>query len=93
MQTEPDTAEDKSYHRVEGWLPGGWGNTEVKGYDIPIIRSEDLMYSMVIIVNNTTVNKGFPCGSAGKESACNVGDLGSIPGLGRSPGERKSYPL
>ena len=32
---------------------------------------------------------GFPCGSAGKESACNVGDLGSIPGLGRSPGERR----
>ena len=31
-------------------------------------------------------NLGFPCGSAGKESACNVGDLGSIPGLGRSPG-------
>ena len=29
---------------------------------------------------------GLPCGSAGKESACNVGDLGSIPGLGRSPG-------
>ena len=36
---------------------------------------------------------GFPCGSAGKESACNVGDLGSIPGLGRSPGEGKGYPL
>ena len=35
----------------------------------------------------------FPCGSAGKESACNAGDLGSIPGLGRSPGERKGYPL
>ena len=35
----------------------------------------------------------FSCGSAGKESACNVGDLGSIPGLGRSPGEGKSYPL
>ena len=32
---------------------------------------------------------GFPCGSAGKESACSVGDLGSIPGLGRSPGEGK----
>ena len=31
----------------------------------------------------------FPCGSAGKESACNAGDLGSIPGLGRSPGEGK----
>ena len=36
---------------------------------------------------------GFPCGSAGKESVCNVGDLGSIPGLGRSPGEGKGYPL
>ena len=32
---------------------------------------------------------GFPCGSAGKESICNAGDLGSIPGLGRSPGEGK----
>ena len=30
---------------------------------------------------------GFPCGSAGKESACNVGDLGLIPQLGGSPGE------
>ena len=34
----------------------------------------------------------FPCGSASKESACNAGDLGSIPGLGRSPGEGKGYP-
>ena len=36
---------------------------------------------------------GFPGGSAGKESACNEGDLGSTPGLGRSPGEGKGYPL
>ena len=36
---------------------------------------------------------GFPDDSDGKESACNVGDLGSIPGLGRSPGEGKGYPL
>ena len=35
----------------------------------------------------------FPCGSAGKESTCNAGDLGSTPGLGRSPGEGKGYPL
>ena len=35
---------------------------------------------------------GFPCGSAGKASACNPGDLGSIPGLGRSAGEGKGYP-
>ena len=36
---------------------------------------------------------GFPCGSTGKESTCSVGDLGSIPGLGRSPGEGKGYQL
>ena len=36
---------------------------------------------------------GFPGGSDSKESACNAGDLGAIPGLGRSPGEGKGYLL
>ena len=36
---------------------------------------------------------GFPRGSAGKESTCNVGDLGLIPGLGRYPGKGKGHPL
>ena len=36
---------------------------------------------------------GFPSGSDGKESACNAGDLGSIPGLGRSPGGGPGNPL
>ena len=36
---------------------------------------------------------GFPCGSAGKEFAHNVGGLDLVSGLGRSPGERKVYPL
>ena len=36
---------------------------------------------------------GFPGGSDGKESTCNVEDLGLIPGLGRSPREGKGYPL
>ena len=40
-----------------------------------------------------TSKLGFPCGSVAKESACNVGDLGSIPGLDGSPGEGKGYPL
>ena len=39
------------------------------------------------------VSLGFPDGSAGKESACNEGDLGLIPGLGSSPGGGKGYPL
>ena len=37
-------------------------------------------------------SKGFPGNSAGKESTCNVGDPSSVPGSGRSPGERKDYP-
>ena len=36
---------------------------------------------------------GLPCGSAGKESTCNAGDMGSIPGLRQSPGEGKGYSL
>ena len=39
------------------------------------------------------IQLGFSGGSAGKESACNAGDLGLICGLGRSPGEGKGYPL
>ena len=42
---------------------------------------------------STPVFLDFPCGSVGKESACNVGNLGSIPGLGRCPGEGKCYLL
>ena len=41
----------------------------------------------------TPVFLGFPGGSAGKVSACNAGDVGLIPGLGRSSGEGKHYPL
>ena len=39
------------------------------------------------------IRQGFPGGSVDKESVCNGEDLGSIPGLGRSPGEGKGYPL
>ena len=46
--------------------------------------SEGGIYIFSQFVQN---QKDFPGGSAGKESACNVGDLGSVPGLGRSPGE------
>ena len=41
----------------------------------------------------TPVFLGFPFGSAVKEPTCNAGDLSSVPGLGRSPGERKGYLL
>ena len=42
---------------------------------------------------STKCLRGFPGSSAGKESSCNVGDPGLIPGSGRSPGEGIGYPL
>ena len=50
---------------------------------------------MFIIINIIQVKwiKDFPCSSAGKESVCNERDLGSIPGLERSPGEGNGNPL
>ena len=51
--------------------------------DVPLYKSFHLP---------TPVFLGFPGVSAGKKSTCNVGDLGSIPGLGKSPGEGNSYP-
>ena len=45
------------------------------------------------ILLRSGLNLGFPCGSADKEYACNAGDLGSIPGLGRSSEEGKGYLL
>ena len=47
---------------------------------------------LTIHLNYDTIY-GFPDSSVGKESACNVGDLGLIPGMGRSPGEGKGCPL
>ena len=53
----------------------------------------DLTPSIFSSVQVSSLNKGFPGGSEGKVSVCNAGDLSSIPGLGRSPGEGKVYPL
>ena len=47
----------------------------------------------IIIEFYITNTRGFPGGSDGKESAYNAGDLGSIPGSGRSPGEGNGNPL
>ena len=59
----------------------------------------DFFFSSVSIRNDLnypypvsmSMSRGFPHSSVGKESACNAEDLGSIPGLGRSPGEGKGY--
>ena len=56
-------------------------------------REEDHSRPRGSICKGPEAGVGFPGGSHGKESACNAGDLGSIPGLRRLPGEGHGYPL
>ena len=50
-------------------------------------------FSFLTFLLKLVTKKGFPGGSDGKESACNIEDFSLIPGLGRAPGRRDGYPL
>ena len=86
---------------TRGWWGGENEEMLVKQYELPFIRlthSGDLMYVMVVVVNSIVLYtwlelKGFLGGSDDKESACNAGNLSSIPGSGRSPREGHGYPF
>ena len=58
-----------------------------------IMEHEKTFVGNDMFITLTVLTMGFPGGSEGKASACNVGDPGSIPGSGRSPGEGKGKPL
>ena len=60
---------------------------------LPLSHLGSPIFHFYLFAYYLPLSLSFPCGSAGKELACNVGDLGSIPGLGRSPGEGKGYPF
>ena len=68
-------------------------------YSVPFFERENNWLDLIIWEVHLTEpshffgGEGFPGGSDSKESACNVGDLDSIPGLGRSPGKGNGYPL
>ena len=86
------------------WLPTtapGWASTAVKSpsgryREVSGDRGRCFSFSKVCacgILYSPSPNVGFPGGSDGKESTCHAGDLGLIPGLGRSPGEGEGYAL
>ena len=52
-----------------------------------------ILINVLHFISFISISLGFPCGLTGKESACNVEDLGLIPGFRRSPQEGKGYPL
>ena len=70
-------------------LHSRWFNLNAYDYFISLL----LLSLILLLFYILTWNMGFPGGSDGKESTCNVGDLGSILGLGRSPGEGHGNPL
>ena len=87
---------------LEGW-DGVRSGREIQGggdmlylwlLHVDIQKKPAQSYKTITLQLKVGLNKkGFPCGSAGKEPTCHVGDLGSSPELGRSPGEGKGYPL
>ena len=62
-------------------------------HEIQFLSPNNLWLEKNEINYQVNINMSFPCGSAGKESACNAGNLGLSSGLGRSSGEGKGYPL
>ena len=63
---------------------------------LPLQKLPDLSFCCCLLADsckNKCELQGFLCGSDGRESDCNVGDLGSVPGLGRSPGGGQGNPL
>ena len=65
-----------------------WGNLKQDGRSLTLSLFDSPRSS-----EHHSFQEHLPCGSAGKESTCNVGDLGLIPGLGRFPGEGNGNPL
>ena len=79
MHIFPFISSSKQAHIIKG-------NCEVQ-------RDSTACLGPQVIKDSQNLNPVFPSGSDSKESACNAGDLGSIPGLGRSPGEGNGNPL
>ena len=98
----------RTWTSFQWWNINGLKSWAIRAFLIPqLVKNPPAMQETLGIPFNSWVGKicwrrnrlptpvflGVPCGSAGKESNCNAGDLGSIPGLGRSHGEGKGYPL
>ena len=76
------------------WQLGSFGETSHKNSDtLNLFPSSNILVSFGLALHTGSLAHVFAGGSDGKESACGVGDLGLIPGLGRSPGGGHGNPL
>ena len=85
----PDPLKGTSGISKAGMEEGGGGRQSIASMDFLFMMCIDFVYGNRFF----KAILGFPSSSGGKECACNAGDPGSIPGLGRSPGEGIGYPL
>ena len=84
----------RKWHPTPIFLPEEFhGQRSLVGYSSWGHKELDTTEQLILYFYNYTVMRGFPGGSNGKESTYNVGELGLILGLGRSPGEGKGYLL
>ena len=86
----PDPTLDSSFRDPDSveFSMSSFGPSHSLSFCLPHVRQSVLLYYRCVVTN-----LGFPGSSAGKESACNAGDWGSIPGLGRSAGGGHGNPL
>ena len=87
---EKEMATPLQYSCLENFMDRGALYATVHGVTKSGTRLSDFTHSLAHLFFHMW-NWGFPCDSAGKESTCNEGDLGSIPGLGRYLGGGKGY--
>ena len=83
----------RDWPRLACECPGVSGGSVGRRWPAAGLGALSVAVSAWDLLKRSPLSSGFLGGSAGKESACNVGYLGSIPGLGRSHGEGKGYPL
>ena len=91
----PSEPPEKPKNTGAGSLSLRWGNFPTQELNQGLLHCYSLLRKVRWRRDRlpTPVFLGFPCGSTGKESACNMRDFGLIPGLARSPGEENDYPL
>ena len=76
-----------------GYRKGRGTRDQIANIHWVIEKAKEFQENICFIDYTKAFDEGFPSGSDGKASVCNAGDRGSIPGLGRSPGEETGSPL